>query len=352
MQGQRVRIIPVLACGILGLLAGKATGLDTHDPSSSSLVFDTGLSLERGDYGGDETVSVRSWECTIEYEASPRWSFFITVVPWLSISETTLETLLIRGRTVVVDPVISGPSRSRTAGRDSHHPEPPHDGSHTPERHPSTRHHPDHHFPDHRYQRATATHSPDQRSPAGADGVITATIADGSVSEYRRRLKRESGSGIGDTTMGVAYSAVEESATLPQLRLLAAMTVPTAEADKGLGSGTMGYRFGIGLSKEVGDLTAFGEVSYDLAGSGEEYEVENVISASLGLAGDIIPGMETYIQLSGGEPDSEISGTRLAVELGLQYDFRKFGTVSAFFSKGLANGSPDYGIGFGWSLSL
>ncbi len=356
-----------LTMGIAFTFSGHGTtGAQPTTARDHGLSVETEFSLDSGKYGSDETISVYSGALTAEYELFPRWSFFLTVVPYLYQSETYTDVVLIKGKPVTHHDISGAhphqpPTRSEST-HETHDPVYHHPDTHPDTHHPEDRHDDEHHrtvdHHDHhdRLQPASADFpvelktAKSQPSPSLNSAVVSPNEG---ITPIEKKIRgKGSTSGIGDTCIGASYRIVEEFASRPEMSLLASVKIPTADKEKGLGTGEIDYQVGIGASKDIGRWTVDGEVSYTLYGDPEEYNLDNTLSGSAGVATEILPGLETSFLVYGGQPASAESDSELALELGLSYDFDQFGVVSAFINRGLADGSPDWGIGIGYTFTF
>lgn len=86
--------------------------------------------------------------------------------------------------------------------------------------------------------------------------------------------------GLGDVTLDATYSRIFAdwfSDTTLKVKC------PTADEDKGLGTGATDYEFRVDLARRWGGWTGFGHAGYRLRGSVPGEELRNSPSASLGM---------------------------------------------------------------------
>ena len=90
---------------------------------------------------------------------------------------------------------------------------------------------------------------------------------------------RERREGFGDLRLNASY-------TIPAGRAAIALwnqvKVPTASADKGLGTGELDYSFGAEVAAPIGRVTPFAGIGYTLTGEPEDYDLRNSLSARAG----------------------------------------------------------------------
>ena len=116
--------------------------------------------------------------------------------------------------------------------------------------------------------------------------------------EVRRR------EGLGDVRVGLAYglgiSAVDVS-------LNTGVKLPTASADKGLGTGEVDYWVGADVSTTLGAVTPFAGINYTKVGDPELYELRDTISGEAGAALRLGRSASAHLGYSYSERASDLS---------------------------------------------
>jgi hypothetical protein len=148
--------------------------------------------------------------------------------------------------------------------------------------------------------------------------------------------------GFGDLRVGAAYE-------LPVPGIFASVRtgakLPTASAEKGLGTGKADYSVGADVAKPLGAVTPFAGVTYTVAGGVDGYDLRNSFSGQAGAA--LRLGRRTSAQLGysfaqspldAGEDDQRIVG-------GLNAGLGKSLSLGVYGSGGLSDGAPDVGGG-------
>lgn len=152
-------------------------------------------------------------------------------------------------------------------------------------------------------------------------------------------------SGIGDTTLAATYSALYEPKSTFGLDLTAKLKLPTGDENRGLGTGSTDETLQAELYKSIDRITAFGTFGYTFFGHSDVVELKNAAHAEVGAltrvnatdsVGASLYGRQKVVE--GGSPQRELTffwNRRVAKAQRLQ----------AYFLLGLADGSPDVGIG-------
>lgn len=152
-------------------------------------------------------------------------------------------------------------------------------------------------------------------------------------------------SGIGDAVLAATYAALYEPKAQFGLDLTAKLKLPTGDEHRGLGTGSVDETLQGELYKSLDRLTVFGTFGYTFFGHSDVVELRNAAHAEVGAStplnatdsiGASLYGRQRVVE--GGEPQRELTffwNRRVAKA-------RRF---QAYFLLGLADGSPDVGIG-------
>ncbi len=265
------------------------------------------FSFDSGDYGGGDTITTTSFSITGEYDLSDAWTLSLTIVPWLRQDETYTDVVLVAGRPV---------HHTDSSGLNPHH-----EGSHIQGRHGH-------------YQ------------PSKTTTEVTTAV------EEQEVIRHGSATGMGDTTIDLSYRLMEEHGAVPEVSLHGGLKIPTADEDKGLGTGKVDYLLGVDVSRGIGPWTLEAGVTYNILGEPDEYELDNYLSGYGEISNALAENLELAVQLSGAQAASDESEGELALGLQLRYDMEELGEFSAGVEKGLADGSPDYSVVIGYSISF
>lgn len=159
---------------------------------------------------------------------------------------------------------------------------------------------------------------------------------------------RESVSGIGDLILRARYYLVDDpgpDSPLPTLAPFVKLKIPTADEDRGLGTGEVDGGFGLEFDKTFGAFLVFGDVSYTFIGDPPGRDFRDRPAASLGLGyyvtrDILVAGLVDWRR-------ALVRGTDDPVELVGLATFRLARTLSVTPNVfvGLTDGSPDWGVG-------
>lgn len=160
--------------------------------------------------------------------------------------------------------------------------------------------------------------------------------------------EESSESGLGDTLVKGRYFAVEENGNLPYIDLALRLRIPTADEDKGLGSGDPDVTFSTELTKTVGTSGfAMGELGYTLVTDSLDLELDNRFLYSLGYAHQVGEKAMLSSYLDGRTSASSGADDPLSLLFMAEYRFRPNLRFDLMLEWGLSDGSPDTGVMLG-----
>jgi hypothetical protein len=186
------------------------------------------------------------------------------------------------------------------------------------------------------------------------------TLIDGRLERIRSGRKTDlaptgtvTKGGVGDMILKGRYYAVDEHGLLPTIALVAKIKFPTADESKGLGTGKFDEGVGMEISRTfLRDFIAYVDVSYTIIGSPAGTHLNNQTAYDVGL------GYKFTRQLLGSiffeERTALVTGQPYPRSLLFYADYKvtQAFRLNALVEKGLSNGSPDYGLTAGASLSF
>lgn len=154
-----------------------------------------------------------------------------------------------------------------------------------------------------------------------------------------------SASGIGDIVASAGYEVFQSNDHTFGVDVTGKVKFGTADENKGLGTGENDYGASLDTYKVYGNWTAFGGVGWMKYGSSSYIQLKNGFNATAGLgyklSHDDDFGVYYYYRqkiASNGGPQSEVTAY-------WNHKLNQNLRVQAYVLGGLANGSPDYGVG-------
>ena len=154
-------------------------------------------------------------------------------------------------------------------------------------------------------------------------------------------------SGIGDTVVRSRFYMVNDpgpESSTPSITPFVKLKIPTASADRGLGTGKTDFGFGVEIDKDFGPAFLFGDLGYTVVGKILGLPLRNRTTASIGvgkpLSSDLtVSGMLDWRRsIVVGNPNPTDLVGFLSYRMGSV-------TVSPNAFVGLTDGSSDFGAG-------
>jgi hypothetical protein len=156
------------------------------------------------------------------------------------------------------------------------------------------------------------------------------------------------GSGLGDVILKGRYYAVEQDDFFPYIDLVGSIKLPTADEDKGLGTGKTDFTFMAEFARRLRNENwiALWELGYTFVGDPSGYDADNRWLYSAGLAYELASDITLSGYLDGRTAIFEGNDDPLSLLLIGEYKYSsdlRFDTLLEF---GLNDGAPDFGITF------
>jgi hypothetical protein len=152
-------------------------------------------------------------------------------------------------------------------------------------------------------------------------------------------------SGLGDVVAATTYFAIEGDEGMPGLDLTAKIKFPTADKNAGLGTGETDYAVQADVYQSMGKVTLTGAIGRKFLGSSAALPLNDIFYGSVGASYRVSDNVSTGANLDAAQASSA-SGynvLELSAYVSLKIDKRK--KLQAYVLKGLADGSPDTGLG-------
>lgn len=156
-------------------------------------------------------------------------------------------------------------------------------------------------------------------------------------------------SGIGDLRLSVAYAVPLEGAW--GVDLTGNVKIATADEDKGLGTGETDYGVAVDVFRDFNGTTVFGGLSYTWLGDSEYIELDDVIGANIGASYKLSEG-SIGVMYDYRQPTSETADDRSDVTGFYTMPTTDTSRLQFYASKGLTDGSPDWGAGLSFTAGF
>jgi len=174
-----------------------------------------------------------------------------------------------------------------------------------------------------------------KKARGGGGGVVGTSVT-------TRRTTEE---GLGDLILQGRYYVLAETEVLPLIGLIGRIKFPTADEDKGLGTGELDVGFGLELSKSFSEeWEGYFDVGYTFIGDPSGLDLRDQWYYSLGLGHCLTMDLlvsayyEEWRALVAGEPNPR------DLFFTVNYNFSQEVEFTAGLILGLSDGAPDYGV--------
>lgn len=173
--------------------------------------------------------------------------------------------------------------------------------------------------------------------------------------EGRGRLARPAGAtsegGLGDLVLKGSYVLVTEADLTPEIAPYAKVKLPTADEDRGLGTGEFDETVGVDLSKSLVDrLVGYLGVSYTFIGDPPGTDLRDAFGWSAGAAYLVAAPVSVFAFLEGSTAISRGQPDPVELRGGAEYRLTTAVKVMASATRGLTNGAADWGFSAGLAL--
>lgn len=157
--------------------------------------------------------------------------------------------------------------------------------------------------------------------------------------------RRGSASGPGDVVASVGHTLVESTQNGFVLDLIGKIKFGTADASRGLGTGKNDYALQTDAVKSYGKFSALGTLGYKVMGDPAGLDLRNVWYGSVGAAWKFSPTTSAGAMLDFKQPSVEGGNRQRELTFYAAYRLGATLRLQGYLVRGLADGSPDLGIG-------
>ena len=161
----------------------------------------------------------------------------------------------------------------------------------------------------------------------------------------------DSESGLGDLLGKVSLIVVKEGPVVPEVAPYVKIKFPTADRDRGLGTGEFDETLGVDVSKNlVGDLYGFLTLAYTFIGEPSGSDLDNAFGWSVGAAYGVTPAVSVFAFLDGATSIAPGQDGPLEIRVGAEFRLTRVVKLTGSVVRGLTDGSPDWGVSAGLAL--
>lgn len=172
---------------------------------------------------------------------------------------------------------------------------------------------------------------------AGGSGDNSATAE--AAKTASQRVTEE---GLGDVTLTIGYTLVKESLSTPLVKPTFYLKLPTADEDKGLGSGEFDFGPGLTLGKWFGNWYLFAEGLYVIQGETSLYDTKDYLSYGVSAGHQIGESLFVSTMARGMTAPAEGSGNLLEGRLKVVWWMKSDISLEGYIGTGLSEHGADF----------
>ncbi len=176
-------------------------------------------------------------------------------------------------------------------------------------------------------------------------GTSPVRHGNGRMSESSTTQTTTSEEGLGDMSLDVDLTLLGDGKQTPKLLVLLHAKLPTADEEKGLGTGEFDWGGGLGVYKKFGLWSTYAETLYLLPGTSQIYDPSPYWEWQAALSYRTTNNLRPGLSLSGGTAPFEGTDNPLEINARLAILGENNRSYSFSISRGLSEASPDWGIG-------
>jgi hypothetical protein len=181
-----------------------------------------------------------------------------------------------------------------------------------------------------------------------AGGVAVRKRGDG---KFARPERSSSESGLGDMLFKVSFTVLEEKDLIPEIAPYVKIKFPTADSDRGLGTGEFDETIGVDLSKQLIDrLYGYVTLAYTFVGDPPGTNFRNSFGWSLGAAYSVVGPLSVFAFLDGSTAISPGQSDPVELRVGAEYRLTRALKLTGSVTRGLTDGAADWGLSGGLAL--
>ena len=176
-------------------------------------------------------------------------------------------------------------------------------------------------------------------------------IVIGGHPKLQRRLnaknegKTQTESGLGDIETSLSYNVCHDLNTDWNAVVTGSVKLPTADDEKGLGSGKIDYGLALDLSRAIGRFTPALGLGYRIVGNPDGADLRNYCYASLGTGYWMTDATNLNLTFECDQRSSASSNVDNELSLGLNHHLAKAWDLEAHILAGLSTAAPNFGLG-------
>jgi hypothetical protein len=161
----------------------------------------------------------------------------------------------------------------------------------------------------------------------------------------RRAAGTTTETGLGDTVASATYTAYYDQAAKRGLDLTGKVKLPTADADKGLGTGSTDESLQVDVYQTQGLFTVFADLGYTFFGHSDFVQLDNALYYGAGFSEKLDDTNSLGMSFDGRQRVTPGGAPQREVTAFWNRRMDRATRLQAYVLKGFSDGSPNWGIG-------
>jgi hypothetical protein len=179
-------------------------------------------------------------------------------------------------------------------------------------------------------------------------GVASRKSQKGKLAQPARSTTED---GVGDVLLRVSYIVLEEKDAIPEVAPYVKIKFPTADRDRGLGTGEFDETVGVDLSKRLVErLYGYLTLSYTFIGDPPGSNLRDSFGWSLGAAYAVLQPLSVFAFLDGATAIAPGQADPVEFRVGTEFRLTKALKLTGAVTRGLTDGAADWGVSAGLAL--
>ena len=155
----------------------------------------------------------------------------------------------------------------------------------------------------------------------------------------------ETEDGVGDVLLKGSFVVLRDEGLIPEVAPYVRIKFPTADEDRGLGTGEFDETIGVELSKRLSErLTGHLSLSYTFVGDPPDLELRDSFGWSIGADYAVTSPISVFAYLEGSTAIDASQQDPLELRVGAEFRVTKALSLTGAVSRGLSDGSADWGL--------
>ncbi|PYN13756.1 MAG: hypothetical protein DME05_17645 [Candidatus Rokuibacteriota bacterium] len=158
-------------------------------------------------------------------------------------------------------------------------------------------------------------------------------------------------SGLGDVLLKASVVVVEERDLIPEITPYLKIKFPTADKDRGLGTGEFDETLGVDVSKRLIEaLFGYLTLSYTVIGDPPGADFRNSFGWSVGVAYAVLQPLSVFGFVEGSTAIARGQDNPVELRVGAELKLIKALKLTGAVTRGLTDGAADWGVSMGLAL--